>query len=75
MTNDELIKELSENDRDILIRMFKSRLNLTDKDLEGHNENDIIIEAHCGKVEGYSGFMATFDFDENGTLIGAGVWE
>jgi len=78
MTENELVNELAENDRDILIRMFKSRLNLTDANLNRVEDDfgkDISIEAGSGKVNGYGGFVASFQFDKNGMLIGAGIWE
>jgi hypothetical protein len=81
MTEEELIQELMPTDREILVKMFKERLNLTDKDLKQRvykdevATTDICLCAYSGKVGGYSGFEASFEFDENGKLIGAGVYE
>lgn len=36
---------------------------------------EVLLEAHHGNVDGYSGFFARFEFDEAGKFESLSVWE
>jgi hypothetical protein len=67
-------------DREALLALLK-RFELTPherndgKALPPVAERQITLAAKHGGVEGYSGFEATFDFDESGKFQRLSIWE
>ena len=37
--------------------------------------NNVILEEGVGNVDGYSGFITQFEFDDNGKFLRVGAWE
>jgi hypothetical protein len=44
-------------------------------DVELSEPNEVVLTAQEGGVEGYSGFIARFTFDDEGNFKSLGIWE
>jgi len=65
------------SDKEVLLEMFKTRLNYIPKPDSRDDDNHFIIEAEWDndKVNGYTGFVCRVEFDENDNLKSLGVFE
>ena len=58
-------------DKEALLKLLK-RFNL---EPESDADGRLTLEAKCGNVKGYYGFMASFTFDDNGKFIDLDIYE
>jgi hypothetical protein len=39
------------------------------------SDGEVVLEAHQGRVDGYTGFICRWAFDPDGKFVNVGIWE
>lgn len=65
------------SDKEEVIKLFdKLGIEWSHKCYYGEEDNNkVYLIVGRKKIEGYSGFVADFSFDNNGNFIDVGIWE